>query len=105
MALPDETKSKLMEAAIQRERSAFKARSRSPASAPVRGGIFDEAKRQTRDVVSGVKRVAQGGWPTVAVGIAVYAAHIRQMDRERNRQRGRLPQRSRKMKGIEREYA
>ena len=103
MALTDEVKRKLMDNVIARERAAFKERGRSPASAPVRGGILDEAKRQTKDVVTGVKNVAQVGWPKVAVGAAVYAAHIRQMDRGRIRHRGRLPQRGQKDMG--RDYA
>lgn len=105
MATSEETKRKLMDAAIQRERAAFKFRSRSPASAPVRDGFFDAAKQQIKSVQTGVKNVAQVGWPTVAVGAAVYVAHIRQMDRERNGQRGRLPQRNQKMKGVDRDYA
>jgi hypothetical protein len=103
MALSGETKRKLMDAAISRERAAFKGRSHSQASAPVRGGIFDEAKRQSKDVITGVKNVGQAGWPKVVVGAAVYAAHIRQMDRGRIRHRGRLPQRG--QKGMERDYA
>ncbi len=104
MALSAEAKRKLMDVAIERERAAF--RSRSQTSAPVPDGFFEAAKRHTRDVSKGLKNVSQAGCPTVVVGAAVYAAHIRQMDRERHRQHhGRLPQRNTKMKGMERDYA
>jgi hypothetical protein len=105
MALTPDAKRKLMEAAIERERMAFKARSRSQTSAPVRDGIIDAAKRHTRDVAKGLKNISKAGWPTVVVGAAVYAAHIQQMDRERHRQHGRLPQRNTKIRGMERDYA
>src|SRR3954464_10811980 len=101
MALSAEAKRKLMDAAIERERAAFKVRSRSQTSAPVRDGIIDAAKRHMRDVAKGLKNISTAGWPTVVVGTAVYATHIRQMDRERHRQHGRLPQRNGKIKGME----
>jgi len=105
MTLSAEVKRKLMDAAIERERAAFKVRSRSQTYAPVRDGFFDAAKRHTRDVAKGLKNVSQAGWPTVVVGATVYAAHIRQMDRERHRHHRRLPQRNGKIKGMERDYA
>jgi len=43
MALSAEAKRKLMDAAIERERAAFKVRSRSQTAAPVRDGVFDAA--------------------------------------------------------------
>jgi len=71
----------------------------------VRDGFFDAAPRHTRDVAKGLKNVSQAGWPTVVVGAAVYAAHIRQMDREHHGHDGRLPQRNTKITGMERDYA
>jgi hypothetical protein len=105
MALSPDAKRKLMDAAIERERTAFKLRGRAQTDAPVRDGFFDAAQRHTRDAAKGLKNVSQAGWPTVVVGAAVYAAHIRQMDRDRYRHHGRLPQRNGKIRGMERDYA
>ena len=87
MALNDETKRKMMEETIARLKSRF----RSASSAPPRGGMLDEAKRQAMDVKAGLKTVSQIGWQQVAVGAAVYAAHIRQMDAQRHRARHTHP--------------
>jgi hypothetical protein len=44
----------------------------------------DEIKKQAMSAVAGVKSVAQVGLAKVTLGAAVYAAHIRQMDRQRS---------------------
>ena len=43
----------------------------------------DETKKQAMSAIAGVKSVAQVGLAKVAIGAAIYAAHIRQMDRQR----------------------
>ena len=43
----------------------------------------NEAKRQAMSAIAGVKSVAQMGMAKVTLGAAVYAAHIKQMDRQR----------------------
>jgi hypothetical protein len=53
----------------------------------------DEIKKQAMSAIAGVKSVAQVGTVTVTAGVAAYAAHMRQMDRNRSHQR-RLPLRT-----------
>ncbi len=105
MELSDETKSKQMDAAIIRERAAFKRRLRSTMSVVVSSGASAVVKEQAKNIAAGLKTISTVGWATVGAGAAVYAAHIRQMDRERHQSHGRLPQRNQKMKGVDRDYA
>jgi len=42
-----------------------------------------EIKKQAMSAIAGVKSVASVGLAKVTLGAAVYAAHIRQMDRQR----------------------
>jgi hypothetical protein len=43
----------------------------------------NEIKEQAMRAITGVKSVAQVGLAKITLGAAVYAAHIRQMDRQR----------------------
>jgi hypothetical protein len=43
----------------------------------------DEITKQAMSAAAGVKSLAQVGLAKVTLGAAVYAAHIRQMDRQR----------------------
>jgi hypothetical protein len=43
----------------------------------------NEIKQQAMSAITGVKSVAQVGLAKITLGAAVYAAHIRQMDRQR----------------------
>jgi hypothetical protein len=43
----------------------------------------NEIKEQAMSAITGVKSVAQVGLAKITLGAAVYAAHIRQMDRQR----------------------
>lgn len=69
----------------------------APRPAPARNPLFGEVRRQAMDAIKNVETVAQVGAIKLTGGIALYAAHIRQMDREarqRTAQRNaRTPQR------------
>lgn len=54
----------------------------APRPESARGSVLGEVKRQLMDAVSNVETVAQIGWMKVGGAAAVYAAHIRQVDRE-----------------------
>jgi len=43
----------------------------------------NEIKQEAMSAITGVKSVAQVGLAKITLGAAVYAAHIRQMDRQR----------------------
>jgi hypothetical protein len=105
MALSPDEKRKSMDAAIARERAGFKRRLRSTAAVQVGGGLSEAVKEQAKGITAGLKTISTVGWPTAVVGAAIYAAHIRQMDRERHQAHGRLPQRNGKTNGVERDYA
>lgn len=49
----------------------------------------NELKKEAMSAITGVKLVAQVGLAKVTLGAAVYAAHIRQMDRRASAQRPR----------------
>jgi len=63
----------------------------------------NESKRIASSLLEGVKTVSQVGWAKVAGGAAIYAAHIRQVDRGQHRHRGRAPERNFKREHLGRD--
>lgn len=76
------------------QRRVFQPKAAATPAPPPRGSILAGVKRQAMDAVSSVETVAQVGAVKLAGGVALYAAHIRQMDAQtRERQRTvRAPQ-------------
>src|SRR6185436_16154134 len=99
MDISNEEKQRAMDAMSHRETAtqlrAFKGRHATlgravagPGPAPARDSLIADVKRKAMDAITNVQTVAQVGAIKVTGGIALYAAHIRQMDtRTRPQQR------------------
>jgi hypothetical protein len=94
MAIPEHLKRRSMDAVSHKETQAHMRLLRGPTAvtAPApgvpasRGVIPQEVKRLAMNAIAHVETVAQAGVIRVAGGIAVYAAHIRQVDMEAKRE-------------------
>ncbi len=95
MATSQETKCRAMDAVTHRETGAQirslrgKAKAAAPSLPQVtpRASVLDAVKRKAMDAVSHVETVAQIGTVKVAAAAAAYVGHIRQADRDMQRQR------------------
>ncbi len=74
-------------AAMRLGRSTALGRAGAAAPGGPAGGIVAEVKRLAMDAVRNVETVAQIGAVKLTGGVALYAAHIRQMDTAHQRQR------------------
>ena len=82
-----------MDAVSHRETAAHKTLFRgTPAPLPETQGVVPaKVKRMAMNAVANVETVAQAGTVRVAAAVGVYAAHIRQVDRENQKDRAPKP--------------
>jgi len=112
MAASEQARRRAMDAVSHpetaKQRRLFRGRETAAAPAPTpRGSVLADVKRRAMDAVANVETVAQVGVVKLTGGIALYAARIREADREAQLQRQqrsvRQPQRAGQRDRLERD--